>query len=183
MDTPRLPSPSQGTTANKLFGHCVWPLSIPLPRTVAVPTGSGETRTCRLPETFLEQNTRVSVQYDLTINISRGRLRSDNRFVLLTFVVPLHTHIMNRIRTAFGYIPSSRPDPPSLLRQLAYQQFLPIPNPTIDPDGWKSLRPFTVRGIISGSQRVEVRTTVSFFLLLVNYCPDGSYFCILYSDS
>jgi len=83
MDTPRMESPSQGTTSNKLFGHCVWPLSIPLPRTVIVPTGSGEMRSCRLPETFLERNTRVSVQYDLTITISRGRLRSDNRFARL----------------------------------------------------------------------------------------------------
>jgi len=139
-----LPSPSEGTTANKLVGHCVWPLSIPLPLTATVPTGSGETKTCRLPETFLERNTRVSVQYDLTINISRGRLRSDNR-----------------VRTAFGYIPSTRPDAPSLLRQLAYQQFLPIPNPTIDPDGWKGLRPVIVRGIIAGSQRVEVKSTLA----------------------
>lgn len=115
-----------------------------MPRSVTVPTGSGDMRSCRLPETFLERNTRVSVQYDLTINISRGILRSDNR-----------------IRTAFGYIPSIRPDAPSLIRQLAYQQFLPIPNPTIDPDGWKVLRPVVIRGSIRGSHRVEVKSALA----------------------
>ena len=93
MDTPRMQSSSQGTTSSKLFGHCVWPLSIPLPRTVVVPTGSGEMRSCHLPETFLERNTRVSVQYELTINISRGILRSDNRFVLLNYVLPLRSQV------------------------------------------------------------------------------------------
>ena len=85
MDTPRMPSPSEGTASNKLLGHCVWQLSIPLPRTVNVPLGSGEMRPCRLPETFLERNTPVSVQYDLTIIVSRGMLRSDNRSVTLHF--------------------------------------------------------------------------------------------------
>jgi hypothetical protein len=92
MDTPRIQSSSEGTTSSKLFGHCVWPLSFPLPKTVVVPTGSGEMRSCRLPETFLERDTRVSVQYDLTINISRGILRSDNRSV---YVVLLLTYIVN----------------------------------------------------------------------------------------
>lgn len=78
-DAPRVPSPSEGASSNKLLGHCVWPLSIALARTALAPSGSGEMRSFRLPETFLERETRVSVQYDLTIVISRGKLRSDNR--------------------------------------------------------------------------------------------------------
>ena len=89
MDTPRMPSPSEGTASNKLLGHCVWQLSIPLPRIVTVPLGSGEMRPCRLPETFLERNTPVSVQYDLTIIVSRGMLRSDNRSVTLHFTLDI----------------------------------------------------------------------------------------------
>ena len=80
-DFPRLPSPSDAALSDRLLGHCVWPLSIPIARTVNAPTGAGDTRSFRLPETFLERNTRVSVQYDLTINVSRGKLRSDNWFV------------------------------------------------------------------------------------------------------
>ncbi len=90
METPRVPSPSEGASSNKLIGHCVWPLSIPLPRMVTVPSGSGDERSFRLPETFLERNTRVSVQYDLTINILRGMLRTDNRFVRYYLCIPCH---------------------------------------------------------------------------------------------
>ncbi|KAF9563247.1 hypothetical protein CPC08DRAFT_761006 [Agrocybe pediades] len=135
---------AEGTSSNKLLGHCVWPLSIVLPRAVTVPTGSGEMRAFRLPETFLERQTRVSVQYDLTVVVSRGKLRTDNK-----------------IKTAFGYVPSTRPDPPSLLRQLAYQQFLPLPGPFTDPEGWKTLRPVTVRGILFSSHRFEAKCTLS----------------------
>ena len=101
-------------------------------------------RSFRLPETFLERQTRVSVQYDLTIIVSRGKLRADNR-----------------IKTAFGYVPSSRPDAPSLLRQIAYQQFLPVPGPLSDPEGWKTMRPVSVRGTMFCVHRAEAKATVS----------------------
>jgi hypothetical protein len=127
------------------MGHCVWPLSIVLPRTMSVPSGSGEMRPFRLPETFLERQTRVSVQYDLTIIVSRGKLRADNR-----------------IKTAFGYVPSTRPEAPSLLRQLAYQQFLPVPGPLSDPEGWKTMRPVAVRGTMFSVHRAEAKATVSY---------------------
>ncbi|KDR78972.1 hypothetical protein GALMADRAFT_63777 [Galerina marginata CBS 339.88] len=143
-DSPRVPSPSGSTSGNKLLGHCVWPLSITLARTATVPSGSGELQSFRLPETFLERQTRVSVQYDLTIVVSRGMLRADNR-----------------IKTAFGYVPSSRPDPPSLLRQLAYQQFMPLPGPLSDPEGWKTLRPVAVRGTMFNTNRAEAKCTLS----------------------
>jgi hypothetical protein len=35
----------------------------------------------RLPETFLERRTRVSVQYDLKLHISRGKLRASSEYV------------------------------------------------------------------------------------------------------
>lgn len=79
LDVPRLPSTSEGANGSKLLGNCVWPLSIVLPRTVNVPGGAGQIETFRLPETLQERHTRVSVQYDLTIHISRGKLRADNR--------------------------------------------------------------------------------------------------------
>ncbi|KJA16442.1 hypothetical protein HYPSUDRAFT_147727 [Hypholoma sublateritium FD-334 SS-4] len=143
-DMPRAPSSSQGACSNKLLGHCEWPLSIPLPRSVTAPSGSGEMRSFRLPETFLERQTRVSVQYDLTIVVSRGKLRADHK-----------------IMTAFGYVSSSRPDAPSLLRQIAYQQFLPVPGPLSDPEGWKTLRPVAVRGTMFSVHRVEAKATLS----------------------
>jgi hypothetical protein len=92
----------------------------------------------------LERHTRVSVQYDLTINVSRGKLRADNC-----------------IKTAFGYVPGTRPDPLSMLKQLAYQQFLPIPGPLSDPEGWKTLRTVVVRGVAFKSRQVDARCTLS----------------------
>jgi len=142
-DVPRVPSPSEGASKSKLLGHCEWPLSIPLPRTVTVQTGTGSMETCRLPETFLERHTSASIQYDFTIQISRGMLRTDSH-----------------LKTAFGYVPSSRPEPPSLLRQFAYQQSAPLPGPSSDPDGWKNLRPVTARASIHGSS-VEVQCLLS----------------------
>jgi hypothetical protein len=79
-ETPRVPSPSEGASASKLLGHCEWPLSMALPRTVELPTGAGDLRSFKLPETFLERYTPVSIQYDLKVTISRGKLRSDNMY-------------------------------------------------------------------------------------------------------
>ncbi|KAG5647015.1 hypothetical protein DXG03_001740 [Asterophora parasitica] len=78
-DIPRMPSPSEGASKSKLLGRCEWPLSIPVPRTVTVPNGSGAMEACPLPETFLERHTAASIQYDFTITISRGMLRADNQ--------------------------------------------------------------------------------------------------------
>lgn len=74
-DTPRMPSPSQGTNGSKLVGDCVWSFSIPLPKTVAL----GSDTQFRLPETFSEREVAASVQYDLTIHVSRGKLRADSQ--------------------------------------------------------------------------------------------------------
>lgn len=71
----------------------------------------------------------------------------------------------DRIRTAFGYVPNTRPGPPSLLRQLAYQQGCPLPNPLTDPEGWKILRPVSCRGTMMFG-RVDARCTVRTLLLL-----------------
>jgi hypothetical protein len=48
-----------------------------------------------------------------------------------------------------------------MLKQLAYQQFLPLPGPLSDPEGWKTLRPVVVRGVAFKSRQVDARCTVS----------------------
>lgn len=143
-DVPRIPSPSEGASKAKLLGRCEWPLSIPLPRTVVAPNGTGSKETYHLPETFLERHTNASVQYDFTIHISRGLTRSDSR-----------------IKTAFGYIPNTRPAPPSELRQLAYHHGSPLLGPHSDPSGWKSLGPATARGVMYRQQPVKVECLLS----------------------
>ena len=59
------------------------------------------------------------------------------------------------------YLPYIRPDAPSVLRQLAYQERTSIPGPEIDPDGWKSLDPFLVKGQLLGARSVEAMCALS----------------------
>lgn len=66
---------------------------------------------------------------------------------------------INRLQTSLIYIPTTRPDPPSLLRQLAYQENTPLLGPEVDPEGWKSV-PFHIRGTIFNTRRVEADCTV-----------------------
>lgn len=73
------------------------------------------------------------------------------------------------IKTAFGYVPSTRPDPLPMLKQLAYQQFLPLPGPLSDPEGWKTLRPVLLRGVTFRSRQADARCTVSSFRLLSRF--------------
>ncbi|KIY51797.1 hypothetical protein FISHEDRAFT_36554 [Fistulina hepatica ATCC 64428] len=133
-------SPSPGVVGPRLRGHCVWPFSIPIPRT------AGD---ARLPETFVERHTSVSVQYEFCITIARGKLRSDNQ-----------------IKTTFGYVPSTRPDPPSMLRQISYQQGTPIPGPQFDPEGWHICPSVVSRGCVFKSRHIEVRCTLALALPL-----------------
>ncbi|KAJ4477348.1 hypothetical protein J3R30DRAFT_3291186 [Lentinula aciculospora] len=140
-DTPRTPSLSEGASGSKLFGDCIWSFSIPLPKSVDVQKSG--VNYC-LPETFSERDLAVSVQYDLTIHISRGKLRTDSQ-----------------IRTPFGYVPSSKPEPPSVLRQLAYQQSMPVPGPSVDPRGWKTLTTCKAKGTTFQNCSADVQCSLS----------------------
>ena len=61
----------------------------------------------------------------------------------------------------FNYIPLARPSPPTILRQLAYQQGQPLVGPEGDPDGWKTLDPVQVVGTLFKTVTVEAQCTVS----------------------
>jgi len=135
----RTPSPT-GNSA-KLQGVNSLPFSLSLPPAVTLP---GRSTTCPLPETFNERGVRSVVQYDLTVKIARGKLRADST-----------------ITTAFGYVPSNRPEPSSTLRQLAYQEGCPVPGPDVDPSGWKTLRSFVARGVVFNARMAEARCSLS----------------------
>jgi hypothetical protein len=140
-DTPRTPSPSEGASGSKLFGSCVWSFSIPLPRTATVGKSGAQ---FRLPETFSERDLGASIQYDLTVHVSRGKFRGDSQ-----------------IRTPFGYVPGSKPEAPSMLRQMAYQQGVPIPGPEVDPHGWKVLVPCKAKGTVLRNHPVDVQCSLA----------------------
>ncbi|KAJ8072273.1 hypothetical protein AAF712_007749 [Marasmius tenuissimus] len=129
-----------GTSSSpKLVGRNVWPISIALPRTI-----SGSSESYQLPETFRESGMDATVQYELTVHVARGKLRTDDR-----------------IRVTFGYVPSSRPGPSSELRQIANEQNTPIPGPHIDPLGWSIARIAIARGLILRSRHAEIHCSLS----------------------
>ncbi|KAL1740179.1 hypothetical protein HDZ31DRAFT_85558 [Schizophyllum fasciatum] len=116
-----------------------FPILIPFPREVAV---GG--RSVKPPETFVEERTPVSVQYELTLTLSRGMLRS-----------------ASHIRTPLSYVPSTRPSAPSLVRQLAQEQGYQVPGPMDDPQGWSTMLPAIIKGKVFKARKVEIQCTLS----------------------
>ncbi|KAJ7650105.1 hypothetical protein FB45DRAFT_731348 [Roridomyces roridus] len=125
--------------ATKLLGASVWPFSIPLQKAVSGKDGV----LYRLPETFLERHTRASVAYEISVLVSRGKLRPDSH-----------------VKTRFAYVPNIRPDPPSALRQLAYRENSLIPGPEVDPTGWKSTTTAVIRGTMFQRREASVHCTL-----------------------
>lgn len=58
-------------------------------------------------------------------------------------------------------MPRIKPDPPSELRQLAYENGEPIPNPFCDLAGWKTLAPVLINGTVFSHRPVQIKCTVS----------------------
>ena len=66
-----------------------------------------------------------------------------------------------------NYVPLARPSPPTILRQLAYQQDASIIGPDGDPDGWKTYEPVKMEGVLFKKISVEAFCTVRYSMLLV----------------
>jgi len=78
------------------------------------------------------------------IQVDRGKLRVDSS-----------------IGTNIVYIPRSRATPPPFLRQVAYAEGTPLLPPSIDPDGWHSVRPVKMVGSLFNSRKIEVTWKLS----------------------
>jgi hypothetical protein len=142
------PSSSPGSASRfngKLSGSYSWPFSFTLPKKVTLQHTSAEPpQTYRLPQTFLERLTIVSVQYDLTVNITRTKLRPDSQ-----------------LQTVLAYIPCTKPREPSMLRQLAYRESSPLLLPEMDPEGWHALPTVPIKGRIFSSHQVNIDLNLS----------------------
>lgn len=68
-------------TAPLPIGCGFWSFSLPLPNEVTVTT-SGQPSTFRMPESFLERHTRVTVLYEISVAVSRAMFRSDSKYVI-----------------------------------------------------------------------------------------------------
>lgn len=153
MGDPR--NPQSTSTSNsiptrykgKLTGEYEWPFSITLPREVSDPTKPGySTQLYHLPQSSMERGMKVGIQYDIIVNLIRTKFRVDSR-----------------LQTMFAYVPSTRPDPPSLLRQLAYRENSPLLGPEADPEGWESFPPIKVPGTVFNTRYVQASCIVSRF--------------------
>lgn len=69
--------------------------------------------------------------------------------------------VYHRLETTFTYIPISKPESFSLLRQLAYQENSPLMGPDADPEGWHTSAPISIRGTVFKNRVVEAHCTVS----------------------
>ncbi|KAJ6629497.1 hypothetical protein B0H10DRAFT_1868027 [Mycena sp. CBHHK59/15] len=136
---PLQPSMSGKNWNGKLKGDYNWPFSIELQTTV-----SKNGQTYNLPHTFLERLARFSVQYTLELRLLRSKLRTDDK-----------------LTATFGYFSMRQPDPPSPLRKLAYQENSPLLGPESDPEGWHTLEPFSIDGVVFSARYVSVKCTFS----------------------
>lgn len=65
------------------------------------------------------------------------------------------------LTTSIFYTPLNRAEPPSLLRQKAYQNGTVIPGPDVDPSGWKVLPPLQWTGTLFDAKTVTIDGVVS----------------------
>jgi hypothetical protein len=63
-----------------------------------------------------------------------------------------------------SFLNSTRPDPPSFLRQEAYRDHISLLGPTEDPDGWQAVEPVNICGRVFGDRAIAVRCSVRAFV-------------------
>ncbi|KAJ7743677.1 hypothetical protein DFH07DRAFT_979421, partial [Mycena maculata] len=121
------------------IGRHVWPFAFPIPSEV---TNSGSPANFKLPESFLERHTRITVLYEISVIVTRGMFRTENHF---------KTHVR--------YVPCTRPAPPSALRQRAYRLNQALPGPREDPDGWYTNGTAMAHGHVFRTRQAVVQCT------------------------
>jgi len=139
--TPASAAGGKAPPTEKLRGKHSWSFSFTLSSEVSV----SEHGTFRMPPTFTERASPSYIDYRLVVTVKRGALK-----------------VNQTLSTNFSYLPISRPDPPSIFRQLAYKEGSGLLGPDGDPSGWKVLTPVTVKGTLFDTKAVEVECTVRF---------------------
>ncbi|TBU33570.1 hypothetical protein BD311DRAFT_774613 [Dichomitus squalens] len=134
----------------RLQGRYDWPYSFRLPKGVSIlssitTNAEVERQSYRLPPSFSDEHSNVIIQYSLVVRVDRGGLRKGSKLV-----VPI------------VYVPLARPGPPTILRQLAYQQCITIPGPDVDPVGWKTSEPVKVEGTLFKTIQLEALCTLTY---------------------
>jgi len=120
----------RGSKVSKLEeGHYVWPFEFILPEEVEV-LDQKEKKTFSLPPSFTERASPAYINYKITVFVRRGALGA-NQSCVLSEALHINRLIVRSLKTEFAYLPITRPDLPSPILQMAYQENFPL----IGPDG------------------------------------------------
>ncbi|KAL1949605.1 hypothetical protein VTO73DRAFT_8486 [Trametes versicolor] len=132
---------------SKLKGKQSWPFTLTLPAECSIlerSKGKQPEQFYPLPPTFSERASPAYIDYKLVVTVRKSAFR-----------------VNQTLATTFVYMPITRAEPPSPLRQLAYREGSALIGPEGDPDGWKVLPSVTIAGTIFGARQVELQCTVA----------------------
>ncbi|KAI1796920.1 hypothetical protein LXA43DRAFT_985107 [Ganoderma leucocontextum] len=126
-------------------GKQTYSYSITLPGDASVPErGKKASQTFPLPPSFSERASPAYVDYKLVLTVKKSSLR-----------------VNQVLATTFVYLPLTRAEPPSPLRELSYQEGSPLIGPQGDPGGWKVFPPVIVAGALFDTRQVELECTLA----------------------
>ncbi|KAI0671856.1 hypothetical protein C8Q78DRAFT_972602 [Trametes maxima] len=135
------------SSSSKLKGKQSWPYSITLPTECTVPErgkSKQPEQVYPLPPTFSERASPAYIDYKLVVTVRKSAFR-----------------VNQTLATTFVYLPLTRAEPPSPLRQLSYREGSALVGPDGDPEGWKVLPSVTIAGSVFGARQVELQCTVA----------------------
>ncbi|KAK0480668.1 hypothetical protein IW261DRAFT_1473795 [Armillaria novae-zelandiae] len=146
-------SPFSSSTkfSGRLSGDYSWPFDLPFPTGLSHRVGNASTATLiRLPDIFREASCNGSVRYQLIFRVNRGKMQANSK-----------------LQVPVLYTPRVTPEPMSLLRQMAYENSLPLARPDSDPAGWRTLPPVISTGRLLDGSSGTLHCTLSLPLPLV----------------
>ncbi|TEB36769.1 hypothetical protein FA13DRAFT_1727124 [Coprinellus micaceus] len=139
---PYMQISSEGSNGSEKSGHPP-PHHTPTTNRRWRPRGATRMQDIERLASATERRLTVSVQYELTLTITHGRLSTKSR-----------------VSTPIIYTPVTVPPTMTLGRQRAYQQRQIPPSPDLDPDGWKQVSPVSIRGTFNDQTALAVNYTL-----------------------
>ncbi|KAI9509808.1 hypothetical protein F5148DRAFT_694274 [Russula earlei] len=143
--------------SGKLTGKFSLPFSFVLPDDVTVDE-SNWAMVYPLPPKFQEKGI-IYIDYKIVVTVRRGLFAVDNS---------LMTHIV--------YIPETKAERPSALREQAYLEGKPLAPPSLDPAGWKLLPPLEVVDTLVPNVTVTAHLSIAHPLSFALGTPIPLYF-------
>ncbi|KIY64529.1 hypothetical protein CYLTODRAFT_493040 [Cylindrobasidium torrendii FP15055 ss-10] len=122
---------SQSSASKSMAGHHI-PFATSFPSSLSA-NFSVKGQSARLPPSFEEANSAVAIKYEMVWLFEKNGILTS----------------ISRLGIDVTYTPLDRPEPFSLLREIAYRNKLAVPDYLADPDGWMSVT-FNRAGKIHG---------------------------------